>query len=96
MEYNADIVTKVEKALDEIRPYLETDGGNVKVIEVNNDMVVKLELLGACGSCPMSVMTMKAGIEETIKRQIPEVKDVQAVNITSPDDPRAQLPDNMR
>ncbi|MEK6480652.1 NifU family protein [Catalinimonas sp. 4WD22] len=92
---NQEIVTRVEKALNDIRPYLETDGGNVKVLGVDDNMVVKLELLGACGSCPMSVMTMKAGIEETIKRQVPEVTDVQAVNITSPDDPRAKLPGNM-
>ncbi|WPP51396.1 NifU family protein [Catalinimonas niigatensis] len=92
---NQEIIDRVEKALNEIRPYLETDGGNVKVLGVDDDMVVSLELLGACGSCPMSVMTMKAGIQETIKRQVPEVTDVRAVNITSPDDPRAQLPDNM-
>lgn len=92
---NQEIVDRVEKALNDIRPYLETDGGNVKVLGVDDDMVVKLELLGACGSCPMSVMTMKAGIEETIKRQVPEVTNVRAVNITSSDDPRAKLPDNM-
>lgn len=92
---NQQIIDRVEKALNEIRPYLETDGGNVKVLGVDDDMVVSLELLGACGSCPMSVMTMKAGIQETIKRQVPEVTDVKAVNITSPDDPRAKLPDNM-
>jgi len=95
MEHKETIVERVEKALDEIRPYLETDGGNVKVIEVNEDMVVSLELLGACGTCPMSVMTMKAGIEEAIKRQVPEISDVRATNLTTPDDPRAKLPDNM-
>ena len=89
---NQEVVSRVEKALDEVRPYLETDGGNVKVLDVDNDMVVTLELLGACGSCPMSVMTMKAGIEETIKRQVPEIKDVRAVNITQADDPNAKLP----
>ena len=92
---NQTIIDRVEKALNDIRPYLETDGGNVKVLGIDDNMVVKLELLGACGSCPMSVMTMKAGIEETIKRQVPEVTDVRAVNITRPDDPRAKLPDNM-
>lgn len=89
-----DIVSKVEKALDSIRPYLETDGGNVKVLDVDENMVVRLELLGACGNCPMSLMTMKAGIEETIKRQVPEVTDVQAINLTTPDDPNARLPHN--
>jgi len=95
MENKASIIERVEKALDEIRPYLQTDGGNVKVLDINDDMVVSLELLGACGSCPMSVMTMRAGIEEAIKRQVPEVQDVKAVNITSHDDPRAKLPNNM-
>lgn len=95
MEDKATIIARVEKALDEIRPYLETDGGNVKVLDVNEEMVVSLELLGACGTCPMSVMTMKAGIEEAIKRQVPEINDVRAMNLTSPDDPRAKLPDNM-
>ncbi len=95
MELKETILERVEKALDEIRPYLETDGGDVKVIEVNEDMVVSLELLGACGTCPMSVMTMKAGIEEAIKRQVPEISDVRATNLTSPYDPRAKLPNNM-
>jgi len=95
MEDKATIIARVEKALDEIRPYLETDGGNVKVLDVSEEMVVSLELLGACGTCPMSVMTMKAGIEEAIKRQVPEINDVRAMNLTTPDDPRAKLPDNM-
>ena len=89
---NQALVTQVEQALDQVRPYLETDGGDVKVLNIDDDMVVTLELLGACGSCPMSVMTMKAGIEETIKRQVPAIKDVRAVNITSADDPNAKLP----
>jgi Fe-S cluster biogenesis protein NfuA len=86
---------KVERALNDIRPYLEADGGDVKVMEVNDDMVVKLELLGSCSHCPMSVMTMRAGIEETIKRLVPEVNQVVAINITSPDDPHAKLPENL-
>lgn len=89
-----DLVIKVDKALDDVRPYLETDGGNVKVVGIDEDMVVTLELLGACGNCPMSLMTMKAGIEETIKRQVPEIKNVKAINLTDPNDPQAQLPHN--
>ena len=77
-----DIYTQVEDALNLIRPYLEADGGNVKLIEISDDKVVKLELLGACGSCPMSAMTMKAGVEEAIKRAVPEITAVEAVNIT--------------
>lgn len=59
------------------------DGGDVKVLEVTDDLVVKLELLGACGTCPMSPMTMKAGVEEVIRREIPEIKGVEAVNVES-------------
>ncbi len=83
---------KVENALQSIRPYLEADGGDVKVLEVNESGVVKLELLGACGSCPMSTMTLKAGVEEAIKRAVPEITSVEAINITSPGDPSAQMP----
>ncbi len=90
-----DLHSRIDKALDSIRPYLETDGGDVRLVEVTDDMTVKLELLGACGSCPMSTMTLKAGVEEAIKRAVPEIKHVHAVNITLPDDPKAKLPDNM-
>ena len=88
----SELVEKVEKALDTIRPYLEADGGDVKVLEVDKDMNVVLELMGNCGSCPMSTMTLKAGVEEAIKREVPEIKSVHAVNVTSPDDPNAKLP----
>ncbi len=76
---------RIEKALDQIRPYLEADGGNVRILELSEDMVLKLELLGACGSCPMSTMTLKAGVEQTIKREVPEIKSVIAVNLTEPE-----------
>ncbi len=75
------LTLKVENALDSIRPYLEADGGNVKILEISDDNVVKLELLGACGTCPMSTMTMKAGVEEAIKRAVPEIHSVQAINV---------------
>ncbi|WP_370087894.1 NifU family protein [Ekhidna sp.] len=88
----SELVEKVEKALNTIRPYLEADGGDVKVLEVDKDMNVILELMGNCGSCPMSTMTLKAGVEEAIKREVPEIKSVHAVNVTSPDDPNAKLP----
>lgn len=88
----SELVEKVEKALNTIRPYLEADGGDVKVLEVDKEMNVVLELMGNCGSCPMSTMTLKAGVEEAIKREVPEIKSVHAVNITSPDDPNAKLP----
>jgi Fe-S cluster biogenesis protein NfuA len=71
---------KVEEALDTIRPYLEADGGNVSVVEITSDQVLKLELTDACKTCNMSHMTMRAGIEETIKRAVPEIKEIQSVN----------------
>lgn len=71
---------RVEEALDSIRPYLEADGGNVEVIEITDEQVLKLELKGACKTCNMSAMTMKAGIEETIKRAVPEIKEIISVN----------------
>jgi Fe-S cluster biogenesis protein NfuA len=77
---NTELKSKVEAALDSIRPYLEADGGNVQLIELTDDFTVKLELLGACKSCSMSTMTMKAGIEETIKRSVPEIKSVVSIN----------------
>jgi len=86
---------QIETALDSIRPYLEADGGDVKFLEVDNNNVVKLELLGSCGSCPMSAMTLKAGVEEAIKRVVPEITGVEAINLTSPDDPNAKLPETM-
>ncbi|MEB2777106.1 NifU family protein [Algoriphagus sp. D3-2-R+10] len=73
---------QIEFALDTIRPYLEADGGNVRIVELTDDMVLKLELLGSCGTCPMSTMTLKAGVEEAIKRAIPEIIRVEAVNLT--------------
>jgi len=87
-----DLLQRVEGALDTIRPYLEADGGNVSVEEITPENVVKLRLLGACGSCPMSIMTMKAGIEQAIKKAVPEVAAVEAVNLTDIDDPNAVMP----
>jgi Fe-S cluster biogenesis protein NfuA len=90
------LLDQVEEALNTIRPYLETDGGNVSIEEITPDKVVKLKLLGACGSCPMSIMTLKAGIEEAIKKAVPEITGVEAINLTDIDDPNAVLPENLR
>lgn len=76
-----DFMLRIEGALDQIRPYLEADGGNVKVLEVTDDMVLKLELLGACGSCPMSTMTLKAGVEQSVLKAVPEIRAVEAINV---------------
>ena len=70
------ILDKIERALDEIRPYLETDGGDISLVEVTDKMVVKVKLLGACGDCNVSMMTMKSGVEQVVKRAVPEVKEV--------------------
>jgi len=70
---------KVESALNKIRPMLQADGGNVELIDVTPDGTVKVRLTGACGGCPMSQMTLKAGIERVIKEEVPEVKEVVAV-----------------
>ena len=90
------LLSQVEAALDTIRPYLEADGGNVSVEEITPEGVVKLKLLGSCGSCPMSIMTLKAGIEEAIKIAVPEVSAIEAINLTDIDDPNAVLPENLR
>lgn len=79
---NELLIEKIETALNGIRPYLEADGGNVKVLEITSAKVVRLELLGACGSCPMSAMTFKAGLEEAVRKAVPEIVGVEAVNIT--------------
>ena len=78
-----DLRKRVEEALEQIRPYLQADGGNVSLVEITKENVVKLELLGACKSCSMSMMTMKAGIEETIKRAVPEIVSVEAINLSA-------------
>ena len=69
----------VEKALAKVRPMLQADGGDVELIEVTEDGVVKVRLQGACGACPMSQMTLKMGIERYLKREVPEVTEVIAV-----------------
>lgn len=77
-----ELTQKIEASLDSIRPYLEADGGNVKIQQVTSDHVVKLEFVGACGNCPMSTMTFKAGVEEAIRRAVPEIKGIEVVNLT--------------
>ena len=72
---------KVEDALNTIRPYLEADGGNVEIIEITADNIVRLELIGACKTCNMSHMTMRSGIEETIRNSVPEIKGIESVNV---------------
>jgi Fe-S cluster biogenesis protein NfuA len=70
---------RVEEVLDQVRPALEADGGNVELVDVSEEGVVSVKLTGACGSCPMSTMTLKMGIERTLMENIPEVKEVVQV-----------------
>ena len=77
---NQELFDRVENALKTIRPYLEADGGDVELLEIVDDSTAILEFKGACSTCSMSHMTMKAGIEETIKRAVPEIKEIISVN----------------
>lgn len=70
---------KIENALQKVRPSLQADGGDVELINVDDDGVVSVKLTGACGGCPMSQMTLKMGIEKILKENVPEVKEVIAV-----------------
>jgi len=70
---------KVKEALDKVRPSLQADGGDVELIGVNDKGVVKVRLTGACGGCPMATMTLKRGIEKTLKEEVPGITEVQAV-----------------
>ncbi len=76
-----DLTQRVEASLDSIRPYLEADGGNVKITRITSDKVVTLEFVGACGTCPMSTMTFKAGVEEAIKKAVPEITRIEVINL---------------
>lgn len=79
MPQDPSLLTRVENALNQLRPYLEADSGDVSLVEITDDMVVRLKFLGACRSCSMSAMTLKAGIEQTILRMVPEIKSVEAI-----------------
>jgi Fe-S cluster biogenesis protein NfuA len=72
---------KVVEALNSIRPYLMEDGGNIKLIEITDDLVVKVELQGTCTNCQMNNMTFKAGVEEVIMKEVPQIKAVEEVNL---------------
>ena len=74
------LVDKVDAALEEIRPHLKVDGGNIEVVDITDDMTVRIKWLGNCEFCSMSAMTMKAGVEQTIKAKIPEIQAIEAVN----------------
>lgn len=73
------MIEQVKAVLELIRPALQSDGGDVELVDVTPDGIVKVKLVGACGHCPMSTMTLKMGIEKTLKEKIPGVKEVQSV-----------------
>jgi Fe-S cluster biogenesis protein NfuA len=71
---------RVEAALEKIRPYLVADGGNIELVEVTDDNVVKVQLTGACHGCPFSMQTLKAGVEMAVKKEVPEIVEVVDIN----------------
>ena len=79
-EQREEITRKVKNVLDQIRPYIQQDGGDIEFVELTDDYVVNVELKGACGTCPYSMMTLKGGVESTMKNAIPEIKSVEAIN----------------
>ena len=76
-----ELTERIEASLDSIRPYLQADGGDVKILTLSSDYTLRLEFVGNCGSCPMSPMTFKAGVEEAIKKSVPEIKNIEVVNL---------------
>jgi len=79
-EEKTSYILKINEVLDEIRPHLAVDGGNISVVDVTDDLTVKIKWLGNCENCSMSAMTMRAGVEQTIKSKFPEIIAVEAIN----------------
>ena len=80
MTNKEDLLKRVEVALDDVRPHLAVDGGNVELVDITDDYIVQIKWLGNCQACKMSGMTLKAGIEHTLVSQVPEIKGVVATN----------------
>lgn len=74
-----ELTKKVRNVIEQIRPYLQADGGDIEFVSLTDDNVVNVELQGACGSCPYSRMTLKNGVEEAVRRVLPEIKSVEAI-----------------
>jgi Fe-S cluster biogenesis protein NfuA len=81
LENNDALSTKVKNLIDQVRPYLQQDGGDINFVGITDDFIVNVELVGACGSCPYSTMTLKNGVENTIRKAIPEIMGVEAINL---------------
>jgi Fe-S cluster biogenesis protein NfuA len=75
-----NLLVLVESALNDIRPHLAVDGGDVTVVDITDDMIVRVKWLGACEMCSMSMMTMKAGVEQVVKARLPQIHSVEAIN----------------
>jgi len=80
LEQKIELTQKVQGVIEQIRPYLQSDGGDISFVELTDDMVAKVELHGACGSCPYSLMTLKNGVEQAVIKAIPEIKAVESVS----------------
>lgn len=79
----AELELKINAALEQLRPYLHEDGGDMELVEVTDEGIARVRLLGACSDCSMSLMTLKAGLEESVKKACPEIIAVEAVNMPS-------------
>lgn len=77
---NHPLFTRIDKVLEQIRPYLIADGGDVSLVDITDDLIIKVKLMGACGTCPFNLQTLKGGVEQALKRDIPEIKEVVSVN----------------
>ncbi len=78
---NPELIEKVKNVIEQIRPYLQQDGGDINFVEITEDMIVNVELTGACGSCPYSTMTLKNGVETAVLKALPQIKSVEAINL---------------
>ncbi|MDA3905726.1 MAG: NifU family protein [Bacteroidales bacterium] len=81
MAIDTELQSKVEGILEQIRPYLQNDGGDIRFVNITEDNTVNVELMGACGSCPYSTQTLKNGVEQAVRKALPEIKSVEAINL---------------
>ena len=78
---NTELIKKAQNAIEQIRPYLQADGGDIRFVELTDENILNVELQGSCGSCPFSRMTLKNGVEEAVRRTLPEIISVEAINM---------------
>jgi Fe-S cluster biogenesis protein NfuA len=80
LQQKIELIAKVNEALEQLRPHLQADGGDMELVDITDDGIAQVRLLGACNGCSMSAMTLKAGLEEAVRKMAPEIKSVQAVD----------------